>query len=126
MSLVHILLSWSFRTHFNNGVPSPSRSCKWSFASLCIWHYHVPTTCTICFLLDMTLKISYLGKRAGCVSPPLASVHSLPFHNSCNPSVFVNARDKDPSECIRRGEIRTFYILIFLFVDRRLADTILN
>ena len=122
MSLVHFLLSWSFKTHFNNAVPYPPRSCKWSFASLCIWHYHVPVTCTVCLLLDMAPKILYLGKSAGCVSTPLASVHSLPFHNSYNRSVFFNARDQVPSECVRRGKIRTSYILIYLFVDRRLAD----
>jgi len=126
MSLVHIPLSWSFKIYFNNAVPSPPRSCKWSFASLCVWHYHMLATYTICLLLDMALKISYLGKSAGCVRSPLASVHSLPFHISCNPPVFFNARDQFPSVCIRRGKIRTFYILIFYFVDRRLPDTILN
>lgn len=126
MSIVHILPSWSFKTYFSNAVPSPPRSCKWSFAWLSIWHYHMPATCTICLLLDMTLKISYLGKTAGFVSPPLASVHSLPFHNSFNPIVFCNARDQVPSVCIRKGKIRTSYFLIFLFEDRRFTDTFLN
>jgi hypothetical protein len=86
----------------------------------------MPATCTICLLLDMTLNISYLDKGPGFVCPPLASVHSFPFHNSFYPIVFCNVRDQVPSVCIKKGKIRNSYILIFLFEDRRFADTFFN